>query len=93
MSNFESIRQGLSEAINFTVVHDQPVEQDMKSEEFDKKFDDDLTRLLDLSKARRVGMKEKLLSLRGKVDIAPDWQRLWQMDIEEEKPILDGDSE
>ena len=58
----------------------------MKSEEFDKKFDDgeeDITGLLDLSKARRVGMKGKLRALRGKMDISPDWQSLRQMEIEE----------
>ncbi len=61
MSMFESLRQGLQEAIDFAedkrqikaVIHDK---QDMK---------------------------EKLLELRGKVDIAPDWQSLREMETAE----------
>lgn len=104
MSRFESIRQGLNEAIDFAegkrqikaVFHDQSVEQDIKSEEFDKKFDEgaeDLPRLLDLSKARRVGIKEKLLALRGTVDIDPDWQSQRQMEITETADLLKLDKE
>jgi hypothetical protein len=77
MSMFESIRQGLQEAIDFA--EGKPVKAvsppDVKAVR------------------EHVGMKGNLLALRGKVDIAAGWQSLRQMEIEEEKTIPDGDSE
>lgn len=35
-----------------------------------------------------VSMKEKLLALRGKVDITPDWQGLRQMETAETAALL-----
>lgn len=79
MSMFESIRQGLQEAIDFAEGKPKPVKAVSPP---------------DVKAVREhVGMKGNLLALRGKVDIAVGWQSLRQMEIEEEKTIPDGDSE
>lgn len=77
MSMFESIRQGLQEAIDFA-----------EGKPFKAVSPPDVKAVRE-----HVGMKGNLLALRGKVAIAAGWQSLRQMEIEEEKTIPDGDSE
>lgn len=59
MSMFESIRQGLQEAIDFAEGGQQQIKAIVHNQV-------------------AQGMKEKLLPLRGKMGIAPDWQSLQQ---------------